>query len=76
LEEFGDIGEAIGREKEIKKMTRKRKIGLIRVDESRVEGFERRVAKPQPESGILRAAATRENDNLSSTKLNLRTTLR
>ena len=29
LEEFGDIDEAIGREKEIKKMTRKRKIRLI-----------------------------------------------
>ena len=29
LEEFGDIGEAIAREKEIKKMTRRRKITLI-----------------------------------------------
>ncbi len=29
FEEFGDIGEAIAREKEIKKMTRRRKIELI-----------------------------------------------
>ncbi len=29
FEEFGEIDEAIGREKEIKKMTRRRKISLI-----------------------------------------------
>jgi len=68
FELFGDINVAIAREKEIKRLTRKRKIGLIESlnpnwkDLS--EEWDKAAVIISPDrAGILRAAATRENDN-------------
>jgi putative endonuclease len=68
FEEFSDIREAIAREKEIKLLTRKRKIRLIESMNPSWNDLSREQGKPparrdHPENtGILRAAATREND--------------
>ncbi len=62
FEEFGDINQAITREKEIKRLTRRRKIKLIESMNPDWRDLSLQSVDPAPEPGIPRAAATRGND--------------
>ena len=58
LEEFGDINQAITREKEVKRMTRRRKISLNPDWRDLSSEWE----QPEAESGIPRARQTRARE--------------
>jgi len=66
FEVFGNINQAITREKEIKSMTRRRKIGLIESMNPDWQDLSQGWQEPEPESGIPRAAATRGNDKAAA----------
>jgi putative endonuclease len=63
FEQFGETDQAITREKEIKRMTRRRKIKLIESMNPGWRDLSSEQGEPVAESGISRAAATRGNDN-------------
>jgi putative endonuclease len=63
FEHFREIDQAIAREKEIKSMTRRRKIVLIESINREWKDFIHEWSTSPLESGIPRAAATRGNDN-------------
>jgi hypothetical protein len=62
LEEFGDINEAITREKEVKRMTRRRMIELIESLNTNWGDLSSEWEQPAAASGIPRAPDTRGND--------------
>jgi len=62
FEQLGDISEAIAREKEIKLLTRKRKIKLIESINPEWKDLSRQWEEPPPESGILRARQTQARE--------------
>ena len=63
FEHFSDIDQAIAREKEIKRMTRRQKIKLIDSMNPDWRDLSQESQATAPESGIPRAAATRGNDS-------------
>ncbi len=62
FEEFGDVNQAITREKENNRLTRRRKIKLIESMNPDWRDLSLEWLDAAPESGIPRAAATRGND--------------
>ncbi len=62
FEEFGGINQAITREKEIKRLSRRRKIKLIESMNPDWRDLSLEWVDPAPEPGIPHAAATRGND--------------
>ena len=62
FEHHGDVSQAITREKEIKRMTRRQKIKLIESVNAEWRDLSQAFESASPESGTLRAAATREGD--------------
>ena len=62
FEQLGDINEAIAREKEIKLLTRKRKIKLIESITPHWKDLSQEWDEQAPESRIPRAPDTRAND--------------
>jgi putative endonuclease len=68
FEEFADISGAISREKELKSLTRKRKIKLVESCNPDWPDLTQKSRRKEAEVGILRTAATRENDrNMAAT---------
>ncbi len=66
FEQSGDISEALTREKQIKRMTRRQKIRLIESMNPNWQDLGWGQEAPASESGIPRAAATRGNDKSGS----------
>jgi putative endonuclease len=62
FEQFGDINEAIFREKQIKRMTRRRKIKLIEAMNPQWQDLSGQWEEPAAESGIPRARRTRARE--------------